>query len=108
MPEHSPFSNLLLGWGVLLALLYGFWWGMRRWGYLLGGIHPPTGSGGQPAKIRRLQVLESQMLDPKRRLLLVRCDDAEHLILLGVGGETLLPITPAKTTGKTVARKTDG
>ena len=34
---------------------------------------------------RRLALVESLMLDPQRRLLLIRCDDREHLILLGEG-----------------------
>lgn len=34
---------------------------------------------------RRLQVVETLMLDPQRRLVLVRCDNKEHLILLGEG-----------------------
>jgi flagellar protein FliO/FliZ len=34
---------------------------------------------------RRLAVVESLVLDPNRRLLLIRCDEAEHLLLLGEG-----------------------
>ena len=34
---------------------------------------------------RRLAVVESLMLDPHRRLLLIRCDEEEHLVLLGEG-----------------------
>ncbi len=34
---------------------------------------------------RRLALVESLMLDPQRRLVLVRCDGREHLILLGEG-----------------------
>ncbi len=34
---------------------------------------------------RRLKVVESLMLDPQRRLVLVRIDDEERLILLGEG-----------------------
>ena len=34
---------------------------------------------------RRLKVVESLMLDPHRRLLLIRCDGEEHLLLLGEG-----------------------
>jgi len=34
---------------------------------------------------RRLKVVESLMLDPQRRLVLIRCDDEEKLILLGEG-----------------------
>ena len=35
--------------------------------------------------IRRLKVVESLMLDPQRRLVVVRFDDVEQLILLGEG-----------------------
>ena len=34
---------------------------------------------------RRLAVVETLMLDPARRLVLVRCDDQERLLLLGEG-----------------------
>ncbi len=39
----------------------------------------------KPPAARRLAVVETLMLDPQRRLVLVRCDDDEHLILLGEG-----------------------
>jgi flagellar protein FliO/FliZ len=43
---------------------------------------------GRPAKTeRRLRVVETLVLDPSRRLLLVACDDEERLILLGEGQE---------------------
>ena len=34
---------------------------------------------------RRLALVESLMLDPQRRLVLVRCDGREHLLILGEG-----------------------
>jgi flagellar protein FliO/FliZ len=40
---------------------------------------------------RRLQVLETLVLDPSRRLVLVRVDDEERLILLGEGRELIEP-----------------
>lgn len=43
---------------------------------------------------RRLAVVESLVLDPQRRLLLIRCDGAEHLLLLGDG--RLLTGVPAR------------
>ena len=47
---------------------------------------------GRPAKAeRRLAVVETLVLDPARRLVLVACDGQEKLILLGEGqviGET--------------------
>ena len=36
-------------------------------------------------RIRRLAVVETLILDPQRRLVLVRMDDVERLILLGDG-----------------------
>lgn len=39
---------------------------------------------------RRLAVLESLPLDPRRRLVLVRRDDALHLLLLGEDGNRLI------------------
>lgn len=40
---------------------------------------------------RRLQVLETLVLDPARRLILVRVDDEERLLLLGDGREMIEP-----------------
>jgi flagellar protein FliO/FliZ len=39
---------------------------------------------------RRLSVIESLALDGKRRLLLVRRDDVEHLVILGPATEAVL------------------
>jgi flagellar protein FliO/FliZ len=39
---------------------------------------------------RRLEILDSLPLDPKRRLMLVRRDDVEHLILLGSSSESVV------------------
>ena len=40
---------------------------------------------GQPKTERRMSVVETLMLDPARRLVLVRVDDREQLLLLGDG-----------------------
>ena len=44
---------------------------------------------------RRLAVVETLMLDPARRLVLVRCDGRERLLLLGEG-RLLGDVTPAE------------
>lgn len=44
---------------------------------------------------RRLQVVETLVLDPARRLVLVRVDQEERLILLGEGRELIEPRQPA-------------
>ena len=38
-----------------------------------------------PRKDRRLKVVESLVLDPARRLIIVECDGRERLVLLGEG-----------------------
>jgi flagellar protein FliO/FliZ len=45
-----------------------------------------TPAGGK----RRIAVVDALAIDGKRRLLLVRRDDVEHLILLGATTETLI------------------
>ena len=43
---------------------------------------------------RRMQVVETLVLDPARRLVLVKIDDEERLILLGEGKELIEPRAP--------------
>jgi len=43
---------------------------------------------------RRMEVVETLMLDPARRLVLVRIDEEERLILLGEGRELIEPRQP--------------
>jgi flagellar protein FliO/FliZ len=42
------------------------------------------------AKSRRLSIIESLPIDARRRAVIIRCDDREHLLLLGQSGETLI------------------
>jgi flagellar protein FliO/FliZ len=49
---------------------------------------------GGAAKDRRLQLVESLPLDARRRLVLVRCDQREHLLLLG-GNEDIVITAPS-------------
>lgn len=51
---------------------------------------------------KRLKVVESQSLDARRRLVLVQCDDKQHLVILGLNGETVIKtdIEPVKDLDK--------
>lgn len=69
-----------------LALIVGAAYAARRLGML-----QPDAQGA-----RRLKITESLMLDPRRRLVIVRCDDREHLILLGPGGDMIVDNMAAK------------
>lgn len=81
---------LLMTLGLLLAGLAA----LRRWGGRLPlAITQPA--GGASAPVRRITVLESRMLDAKRRLVVTRFAGRDHLILLGASGETLIAAEPA-------------
>lgn len=69
-----------------LALIVGAAYVARRVGMMQGGGQGP----------RRLKVSESLMLDPRRRLVIVRCDDREHVLLLGPAGDVVVSEQAAK------------
>ncbi len=66
---------------LVLALFALAAWAVKR--YL-----PAARVGARPG--RRLSVTEVVMLDTRRRLVLVRRDEVEHLILLGQSSETVI------------------
>lgn len=43
-----------------------------------------------PADKRRLKIVETLPLDPRRKALILRCDDKEHLVIVGPNGETVV------------------
>jgi flagellar protein FliO/FliZ len=56
------------------------------------GAASPARTGG-----RRLHIIEGVPLDLKRRLVIVRCDDAEHLLLLGLNQDVVIEANLNKT-----------
>ena len=72
-------AALLFVLGLIIALYYV----VRRFANSgLGFLAPPVG--------QRLSILETRTLDMRRRLMLVRRDDVEHLILLGQDGDIVI------------------
>lgn len=69
-----------------LALIAGFALLARRVGML-----QPRKAGA----LRRLEMTDSLMLDPRRRLIVVRFDGQEHLILLSPAGDHPIASVPA-------------
>jgi flagellar protein FliO/FliZ len=57
---------------------------------LLGWLLRRFGMGVKMTKGRRLAVSEVQMLGPRHRLMLIRRDDVEHLVIVGPGSETVV------------------
>ena len=83
LPEIATFAAALL---AVLALIMAIAWVLRRF---FGGTER-AGSVVQRRRDRRLGVVEAAQVGPRHRLLLVRRDDREHLLL--IGGTTELVI----------------
>jgi len=77
------YIKYLVGLIFVLGLIALVTYGIRRFG-LIPGIEAK--SKGK----NRLRISQMIPVDAKRRLLLVRRDDTEHLILLGPDGDTLV------------------
>ena len=79
------FARAILGLAITLGLIGLAAYALRR--YAPGLMERFQGTRGE----RRLQVIETLVLDPARRLILVRVDDEQRLILLGEGKELIEP-----------------
>lgn len=72
--DPSAYLRFPLALVFVLALLALAVWALRRLGWPAAGA---TRDG------RRLEIVEALPLDPKRRLVLIRRDRVEHLVLIG-------------------------
>lgn len=82
---------------IVLGLVVGLAYVLRRYApQLLARLQSERGQ-------RRMQLVETLVLDPARRLVLVRIDDEERLLLLGEGHELLEPraLPPPRPVGPT-------
>lgn len=78
LPQFIKFFAALL---FVLALMGGLALAMRKF----SGNHPLTAAGR-----RRLKIVEVLPLDARRKAVLLRRDDREHLVILGANSETLV------------------
>lgn len=81
--ELDVYFRFLLALAVVLALIGLLAWAARRFG-LAGRLAPGVGKG------RRLSVVEVAPLDARRKLVLLRRDGHEYLVLLGAQQDLLL------------------
>lgn len=86
--DLDQYIRFLMALLFVVALIMVVAWVLRRAGMAGGRVR---GRGRQ----RRLSVVEALPIDAKRRLVLVRRDDREHLILLSANGDLLLDSAPA-------------
>ncbi|MFA5592479.1 MAG: hypothetical protein WC989_04115 [Micavibrio sp.] len=69
-----------------LCLVLGMMGGLALLLKKLGLGHGPLVHGDK----RRIRIIETLPLDARRKAVLFACDDAEHLVILGPAGETVV------------------
>lgn len=80
--ETIDYTRLAIGLGVVLILLAGFYWAMK---HFAGKMRIGKWRNGQ-----RIGVVDMVAVDNARRLVLVRRDNVEHLLLLGDEGDLVV------------------
>lgn len=88
--DWIDWARALFALTATLALIVGAAYVARRLGMIQHRAQGP----------KRLKIGESLMLDPRRRLVLVRCDEREHLLLLGPAGDVVVSEMAAKESGE--------
>ena len=102
IPEIVQFTAALL---FVLALIILVAWVLRR--YFGGGAR--TGNSPLRRRDRRLGIVEATQIGSRHRLVLVRRDDREHLLLIGGSNELLVEgnITTRTETAEVNIRATE-
>jgi hypothetical protein len=85
--EFGSTSKLIIGLILVLVLIAIAAWLLKRF-----GTSRIAGQGGGRGRQQRLAVLDSATVDARRRLVLIRRDNVEHLIL--IGGPTDVVVEP--------------
>jgi len=75
--DVDSYLRFVLSLAIVVGLILLLGVALRRWGTRLGMPGVPVG------RQRRLRVVEMASVDTRRRLVLVRRDDTEHLLLVG-------------------------
>lgn len=82
MDDPTQYLRFVAALIFVLALIGAAAYALRAFGFIQQGPRRPND--------RRLGVVESMLLDARRRLVIVRRDDKEYLLLLSPTGETLV------------------
>ncbi|HML12770.1 MAG TPA: flagellar biosynthetic protein FliO, partial [Xanthobacteraceae bacterium] len=94
---ESLLVNLLLAFAIVFILIVATFWLLRRFGGArIGG----ASRGRQP----RLAVIDAAAVDGRRRLVLIRRDNVEHLVMIGGPSDVVIeqnivravPVAPAR------------
>ena len=82
--DFESYYRFVLALGFVLGLIWLASWAVKRFGV----ERNLTGPGG--AKGKRLAIVEVQPLDARRKLVLLRRDKVEHLVILGNNQELVV------------------
>lgn len=83
MTEVGSLLRVLLALGAVTGLILFIGWALKK-----TGMHRRWQSG--KSIDARLEVTSSLMLDPRRRVVLIRRDGREHMLLLGPSQDLLI------------------
>ncbi len=90
--DFVTYFKAFLGLAIVLGLILGLSYLLKRMGFG-DGMRGPLG------RKRRLATVEAAMLDSRHKVILLRRDDVEHLVLVGPNTsqiiETGIPAPPA-------------
>ena len=81
--DYPTYLRFALALVFVLGLIALATWAARRLGLVARAARPR-------GQARRISIVEVTTLDAKRRLVLVRRDDTEHLLLLGLGNDVVI------------------
>ena len=82
-PDLPQFLKLIIALGVVILLMGGLVMVLK----MLGLSSQTSVKSGDK---RRLKVVESLPLDARRRAVILKCDNKEHLVILNSNGETVI------------------
>lgn len=82
MDDWPQYLRLIAALLFVLGLMGGLAFLLKKLG--INGPAVPT------PKNKRLRLIESLTLDARRRLVLLQCDDAQHLVLLGSNSDIVV------------------
>ncbi|MBI1300120.1 MAG: hypothetical protein GC137_00540 [Alphaproteobacteria bacterium] len=82
-PDLPQFVKLVLSLAIVVGLMGGF-------AFLLKKLGIATEAHMKSGQENRLKIIESIPLDARRRLVIIRRDNQDHLVILGPNSETVL------------------
>ena len=85
MNQSTDLLRAVFALAFVIGLIWLFGYAIRKYGWKFGmPIAAPTKAQ------RRLQIVESLNLDAKNRLVIIRRDDAEHLLIVNAENTTVI------------------